>query len=65
MGRRVKFLFFENFQEADVTKVVRHFRFTNWPEKGFPEVKEFAQFIQSVEKARLDNVKSPTVVHCK
>ena len=55
----------KNSQESDTTKVVRHFRFTNWPDKGFPDVKEFVEFIQSVDKARLENRKSPTVVHCK
>ncbi|CAB4043647.1 receptor-type tyrosine- phosphatase eta, partial [Paramuricea clavata] len=54
----------KNSQESDATKVVRHFRFTNWPDKGIPDVKEFAHFIRSADKARLESPKSPIVVHC-
>ena len=48
-----------------MTKTVDHFRFTNWPEKGLPDVKEFSAFVRSIEGVKLDNPSAPVVVHCR
>ncbi|XP_028408151.1 tyrosine-protein phosphatase non-receptor type 20-like [Dendronephthya gigantea] len=55
----------KNSQENDLTKTLRHFRFKSWPDEGFPDVKGFVQFMRSVDKSRMENPKSPVVVHCK
>lgn len=54
----------QNSQEVNKTKTVNHFRFANWPEKGLPDAKEFAEFVRSVERVRLENPGPPIVVHC-